>query len=1224
MTPTSDIAVRALAPEGMLSRLDALVGLLQAANAVPEIADPVLLAQMVESLQGEAAAAALPGVPELLRSWQSALQDLARRGDVPSAEDLTRMALWFGGLQEHLSGRLDRSGRRMLAELPQDIRWLPRLSQSFVLVIARRLEQAAEQHTAEQPAAADSAAPEAGTAATTAGTTPDAFSIAADTIGLLSAGDDAFAVVDLPASAVDTADADSSSEHDVGAFAFDDLPATDAAAAPAFASIAEPMISEDAPTPNSAGDAIAAVDIAIDAAVHEAVDPDAGDTIWIGQEELELTRLALAEQVLPLAQAWADTPDEAARAALAEELAYQCGLIANALELIGLAQLARGADILRGALERGDPAAGPDAVAIWCGALIGALDRPDRDAAELVAAVAQPLSALDADWARALGDELARVRVGLDPALLAQRKTVADFDDIGLAPAADVLPSVLEGMLRELPGNAARLGASVRALIGTGAPEPADEARRVAHTLKGDANTVGVRGLANLTHALEDILIEIGKRPERLDEDCADMLGSAVDCVEEIADHLLGRGPAPDNLLDVYQRVLDGANALTAGSASVPTAVRADDAQTPPGGIESAPVAAAQPVAQPVAQPAVQTAAQPVVEAAGGMAASGIQSLNVPSALLDELQRLSGETLVTSRQIDQQLERLGAIHREQRLGVRNSQELTSRLDDLVALRGAALQSTAQKAGAELDPLEIDQYNELHVISRQLLEAQADSAEFARRIDRIMSTLSDLRSDQEQLNRDLQRSILRTRTVPFGQVAPRLQRIVRQTAKQVFKQVHLEIVGEDIPIDAELLERIVEPLAHLLRNAIDHGIETPDIRDRAGKPDVGQLRLRIGLQGDAALIELQDDGAGLNPDAIRRRAIEVGLLAADAEIDERSLIRMILLPGFSTRSTASEVSGRGIGMDVVNQRIAALRGTLAIASERGQGTRIQLRLPVTQTLANVVIARGQRQTSAIVAGSIERVVSFAAGECRYEDGRLTVELDGQSVRALPIEAFYGETADLSAWLGANGTGLAVRDPDGRIAIVLVRAIEEVRSVVVKPLGAWVPPIPAVRGITQLGDGGLAPVIDLDVMMSSAQERRFDPAQLIHSAAPVTRVVVADDSLSVRRALEQLMQDAGFEVATARDGFEALAEIQARPTHALLVDLEMPRMNGLELTRNLRTQADTRDLPVVMITSRATDKHQAMAEQAGVTRMLGKPFSEDSLVALVRDLIAERAG
>jgi chemosensory pili system protein ChpA (sensor histidine kinase/response regulator) len=1203
MTPTSDNAVHALAPEDLLSRLDALVGLLQAANAVPEIADPVLLAQMVESLQGESAAAALPGVPELLRSWQSALQDLARRGDVPSADDLTRMALWFGGLQEHLAGRLDRSGRRMLAELPQDVRWLPRLSQSFVLVVAKRLEQAAAAAEAAHDSAQEHTAIAASIAATVPATTPDAFSIAADTIGLFSSNDTS------ADSATDGAAADTvvTPEADAIVFAIGEAEGAEHA-----------LRDDDAPALSANADAIGETPIEMPIETPPAIDgepmppthvADDDRIIWIGQEELELTHLAIAEQVLPLAQAWADTPDEAARAALAEELAYQCGLVVNALELIGLPQLARGAEALREALERSDAAAGPDTVATWCGALIGALDTPDRDAAELVAAVAEPLPALDAAWAQALADELARVRVGMDPALIAQRKTVADFEDIGLAPAADVLPSVLEGMLRELPDNAARLGASVRALIDTRAPEPADEARRVAHTLKGDANTVGVRGLASLTHALEDILIDIGKRPERLDDACADMLGSAVDCVEEIADHLLGRGPAPDNLLDVYQRVLDAANAFADGeTVAVPSRTE----------VAPAPVSTPQPVA------AEATTAQATAEAAGGMAGSGIQSLNVPSALLDELQRLSGETLVTSRQIDQQLDRLGTIHREQRLGVRNSQELISRLDDLVALRGAALQSTAQKTGAELDPLEIDQYNELHVISRQLLEAQADSAEFARRIDRIMSALSDLRSEQEQLNRDLQRSILRTRTVPFGQIAPRLQRIVRQTGKQVFKQVQLDIVGEEIPIDAELLERIVEPLAHLLRNAIDHGIEAPELRRAAGKPDVGQLRLRIGLQGDAALIELQDDGAGLDPDAIRRRAVEVGLLAADADADERSLFRMILLPGFSTRSTASEVSGRGIGMDVVNQRIAALRGTLAIASERGQGTRIQLRLPVTQTLANVVIARGQRQASAIVAGSIERVVSFAAGECRYDAGRLTVELDGQSVPALPMEAFYGEAADLSPWLGANGTGLAVRDAEGRVAVVLVRAIEEVRSVVVKPLGAWVPPIPAVRGITQLGDGGLAPVIDLDVLMSSTQERRFDAAQLVRSAAPATRVVVADDSLSVRRALEQLMQDAGFEVATARDGFEALAEIQARPTHALLVDLEMPRMNGLELTRNLRTHAETRELPVVMITSRATDKHQAMAEQAGVTRMLGKPFSEDSLVALVRDLIAERAG
>ncbi|MCC7249539.1 MAG: response regulator, partial [Lysobacter sp.] len=749
-------------------------------------------------------------------------------------------------------------------------------------------------------------------------------------------------------------------------------------------------------------------------------------------------------------------------------------------------------------------------------------------------------------------------------------------------------------------------------------------------TLKGDANTVGVRGLANLTHALEDILIVLAKRPELLDAECADLLIGAGDTVEEIADHLLGRGPAPGGFLDTYQPVLDTANALMDGADAVPAkAASATPAQDASQNIAVADVSTADSIGAASIGAAVVGATSvgtETVEPQSGMAASGIQSLNVPSALLDELQRLAGEGLVTARQIDRQLDSLGGLHRDQRQGVRNTHELMGRLDDLVALRGAALQSTAQKAGADLDPLEIDQYNELHVISRQLLEAHADSAEFMRRIERAMNALADLRSEQEQLNRELQRTVLRTRTVPFSQVSARLQRIVRQTSKQVLKPVQLELVGESLPLDAELLERVVEPLAHVLRNAIDHGIESPGRRREAGKPEEGRIVLRVGLQGDSATIDIQDDGAGLDFAAIRERAIEAGLLGAEQDADERLLTRMILLPGFSTRSAATEVSGRGIGMDVVNQRIAALRGAMTITSERGIGMRVSLRLPVTQTLANVIVARGQRQVSAVVASSVERVISFAAGECLFDahDGRLWVMLGDERVPALPIETFYGVSADPRMWLDVPGVGLQVRDADGRVSVVLVQSIDEVRSTVVKPIGAYLPPIPAVRGVTQLGDGGLAPVIDVDVLLQSLQGRALDIGALTLADAPVaTRVVVADDSLSVRRALEQLMQDAGFEVETARDGFEALAAIQAKPTHAVLVDLEMPRMNGLEVARNLRTHTETRDLPVVMITSRATEKHQAMAEQAGVTRMLGKPFSEDSLVALVRELIAERA-
>lgn len=1206
---------------GVRARLDTLLSLLRAANASPAMADAALLEQMLEALHRDASAIPLPGVAELLRSWHAALGDLVRSGGTPDEHDLVRMNLWFAGLQEYLAGRLDHDGCRMLAELPDGIRWLPRLSPGFVHALARRLALAAPPADVEPlDAIPEVAVPDDAPA-------DDAFTrdaIAFDTAAFAMPASDMATpdrqAVDAPAfdaAAVDAAQPVAAPARIADAGDAADMPGD---TGPAIAD--EAVASFDAPAAPSADDGMLLNGALSNGALLNGLPLDGtplDDVLWIGQEELDLTRQAIAEQVLPLTRAWSDVAasDAAVTAdGIVEELVYQTRLIANVMELIGTRILERGMLCVNAGLERRDPAFGPEALAAWCSALLGVFEAPGRDAGELLAMVSEDLPGFDAAWAAALGDELERIAIGVDPALIAQRKTLATAEDTQLAPADDVLPSVLEGMFRELPDNAARFGASVRALVATRSPEPIDEARRVAHTLKGDANTVGIRGLANLTHALEDVLLVLARRPELLDDGCADLLTTASDAVEEIADHLLGRGPAPDDLVVVYQRVLDAANALVDGR--VPAAAASADG-IPEDIVEEAPVApaAVAPAMSPPTSPPAAATQDPA-----GMADTGIQSLNVPSALLDELQRLSGESLVTARQIDRQLEGLGAIHRDQRQWVRGTQDLMSRLDDLVALRGAALQSTAQKGGAELDPLEIDQYNELHVISRQLLESHADSAEFVRRIDRIMNALGDLRSEQEQLGRDLQRTILRTRTVPFGQVSARLQRIVRQTAKQLSRAVELEIVGEDIPVDAELLERVVEPLAHILRNAVDHGIEPPEARVAAGKPPTGRLTLRVGLQGDAALIDVQDDGAGLDYVAIRRRGIEAGLIDADQLVDQRMLARLVLLPGFSTRAAATETSGRGIGMDVAERRVAALRGTLTLASEPGQGTRVQLRLPITRTLANVIVARGQRQASAVVAGSIERVVSFGAGECRQDGGRLVAVVDGESLPALPIEAFYDETADPALWAG-GGTGLLLRDADGLAHVVLVRAIEEVRSVVVKPLASYLPPIPAVRGITQLGDGGLAPVIDLDVLLRAAGERRFDVASLAQAGAPAVRVVVADDSLSVRRALEQLMQDAGFEVGTARDGFEALAAVHDKPTHALLIDLEMPRMNGLEVVRTLRNQAGTRDLPVVMITSRATDKHRAMAEQAGVTRLLGKPFAEDALVGLVRELIATQA-
>lgn len=1364
-------------------QLDTVVQLLQAANAMPDMADPGLLAEMVGMLQ-QGATGAYPGVPELLRSWRMGMLDLARAKGGFDGNDLVLATLWFASLQEHVAGRLDAEGRAMLAELPDGIRWLPRLSPAFAQGIARRLGAQAQaqtmpaaavvettatpqavdpQHAAPtdssdaSPSAAtadmttdaiveaniestppstahveaastvestlwiapalaesrsdagpalDTATADAFAAGTGTGTastqTDGAFAVSnqidADHADAGVAADHALAAAATPAAmseptaqqfaddgsafaaldsavtalfgwdntAADTgavaqtaADDNSNSAFAMDFAATDETPAdiaTDAAAetqadvqadaqAETLLWAGEDAAVDDALTftaeddaPNalthdvSAGFTAGAPDsAAFDGGALETDTFEAGtleadtfadgafaagdnsgphDTgpIWIGQEELDLTRQAIAEQLLPLAQAWSDSSDPEAAAALTSELGYHMHLVGNVLELIGTHALAYGMETVRACVEVGDDAVGPETVATWCSVLLAVIEAPSEESAELLAMAAEGLPGLDAVWADTLRAEMARVAIGFDPALIAARKTVAEPEDIHLTPAEDVLPSVMDGMLRELPGNAERLGAAVRALADQRSFEPMDEARRVAHTIKGDANTVGVRGLANLTHALEDILVALVKRPEQLDDALAALLVDASDCVEEMADHLLGRGPAPAGALAMYQQVLDAANSVSeGGSTATVRPAEAADAQ-----------AASETASDDTAPAAAATPATP--------APSG-QTLNVASALLDELQRLAGEGMVTAHQIDQQIDGLATLHRDQRSGVRNTQELIARLDDLVALRGAALQSAAQQSGAEVDPLEMDQYNELHIISRQLLESQADSAEFMRRIGRTMAVLDDLRNQQEQLNRELQRTIQRTRTVPFGQVSARLQRIVRQTARQVGKAVELEIVGEQIPVDAELLERVVEPLAHLLRNAIDHGIEPVETRRAAGKPDAGNIRVQVGLQGDSATIEIRDDGGGLDYAAIRRRAEEAGLIepalfGSEEPLDERQLARLILLPGFSTREQATDVSGRGIGMDVVNQRVMALRGIMSIVSDTGKGMRVSLRLPLTQTLANVIIVRGQRQVSAIVASSVERVVSFAHDDIRLDaEQGLQARVDDAWLPALPVETLYDDSADLSGWLASGGTGLLAADAEGQQRVVLVEGVDDVRNVVVKPISAWLPPIPAVRGITQLGDGGLAPVLDLDQLLQAMARRHLDLGALtLTDIAPITRVVVADDSLSVRRALEQLMQDAGFEVATARDGFEALAAVQAKPTHALLVDLEMPRMNGLEVTRSLRNHEETRELPVVMITSRATDRHQAMAAEAGVTRMLGKPFSEDSLVALVRALVA----
>ncbi|WP_343792534.1 hybrid sensor histidine kinase/response regulator [Dokdonella soli] len=1141
-----------------------------------------------------AASAGSPGVIELLRVWNATLQQRASDAPYFGASEVASAIAWFSRLRSYLDGTLPHAERAVLAQLPADVAGMPQLKPVWVAEIARRLSSSApiasvpHAAPAEPPALAAMALPQ---------TDQD------DTAFLLSPTSIEPAEHVASAFVVEQTQVHIEAFTDAQADAATALALNDSFPALPFAT------SESSPVADSLG-LVGFPDHDNEPSTSEtSVDEQRSELIWISDEERELTKKAVVEELMPLAQQWVDDASDEARANTTEAVGYQSELIANVLDVIGTQQLARSLRAIRETILEPSSAVDSERVLQWCTGLLIALDQPGEDSAMLLASLVDGVPALDDEWRSALSAELARVRIGRDPAHAVARKREALEEDVSLQPATDALPAVLEGMLRELPGNATRLGASVRGAVLEQDANRLSEARRVAHTLKGDANTVGVRGLASITHALEDILDAYARQQDAPDPRTAELLVDGTDKIEEISDFLLGRGPHPDGLLDLYQRLLDASNALMEDGGVQPSVVEKANAPQELGHV-AAPVAKSDP--GPAPKPAT--------------ASPTVRNLTLGSDVLDHLQNLAGEATIVSQGIDRLLEGIVALRRDQEASSRHSQELLARLDDLVALRGAALQSTAIASGTDLDPLEIDQYNELHVISRQLAEAQTDASVSVRGLRRTLSALADLRSEQERINTDLQRSILRTRMVPFNQVSPRLQRIARQTAKQVLKQVDLKISGADTLIDAELLERIVEPIGHLIRNAIDHGLETPEQRVRLGKPETAPLHIDVGVQGDTATIDIRDDGRGLDFEAIRARAVNAGLLPEGAQADERQLTRFVLLPGFSTRDTTTEISGRGVGLDVVNQRVMELRGTLQLQSRPGQGLAVRINVPVTQTLANVILVSGQRHRTAVVASSVEQIVGFAADACLYDETStsLNITIEGKNVPALPIESVYRESADVNMWLSAGGLGLLMRNAAGDPTLVLVRSVDEVRSIVVKPVSALLPPIPAVRGITQLPDGGLAPVVDLNQLLAHSTDRRETERALQFVPAPeIPRIVVADDSLSARRSLEQLMRDAGYVVDVASDGFETISQVESKPTAVLLLDMEMPRMNGLEVARNLRNKPASRDLPILMITSRTAEKHRLMAEEAGVTRMLAKPVSEDMLVTLVADLIASRA-
>jgi chemosensory pili system protein ChpA (sensor histidine kinase/response regulator) len=485
----------------------------------------------------------------------------------------------------------------------------------------------------------------------------------------------------------------------------------------------------------------------------------------------------------------------------------------------------------------------------------------------------------------------------------------------------------------------------------------------------------------------------------------------------------------------------------------------------------------------------------------------------------------------------------------------------------------------------------------------------------------LDTMSEVLEYQQRLVINTQEAVMQTRFVPVGSITLRLQRGLRQTCRLTGKQGELTVSGENLLIDGDTLSALIEPLMHLLRNAIDHGLETEEERVAMGKPRVGQITIEFDREGNSIVVRCRDDGRGLDFGAIRYTAEQRGDVRSGDTVTEDELKRLILRPNFSTRTQSTQTSGRGVGMDVVNFQAISLGGSLTLHSTSGQGLTVELRVPLPLSRSHALLANAGTYKVAISSKGITQILYSGTGEITTIGHEKILVIDSDIYPLVKLEDLL-HIEDHRKKERMHGAVLLVEN-EGKITAVLVDSITDSREVVIKNLGHYMKKIHGFVGATILGDGSVTPVLDIPELLRApvyAQESTYNAAkEVTETHTNHQKILIVDDSLSQRRALEHILTDAGFPVHTARDGIEAVEWLAYNKPTVVVTDLEMPRMNGLELASHIRTQERLKTLPIIMITSRSTQKHRQMADEMGIDFYLVKPVQDDNLLINIQTLI-----
>ena len=738
---------------------------------------------------------------------------------------------------------------------------------------------------------------------------------------------------------------------------------------------------------------------------------------------------------------------------------------------------------------------------------------------------------------------------------------------------------------------------------------PLSALQRTLHTLKGAARFAGIAAIGDLSHGFETLIAAVEKGALKPSGSLLQLAQGVVDrLAEQIAD--AGKGAGVRSGDDLLERMAE----LEGAPSSAGEKPKREKRRAAP------PVEGLSPT---LARPEQPPAEKPTPKAPS-------EQIRVRSDLLDRLVNNAGEISIFRSRLEQQNSELGHNLAELRQTVNRLKQQLRKLEmeteTQILFRYEREQERGRDMRGTFDPLELDRFSAMQQISRSLMETVSDLTSIASFLDEERRDTDTLLQQQSRVTTDLQEGLLRTRMVPFSQLVPRLHRLVRQTCRTLEKRAELEVWGAEGEIDRRILDRMIGPLEHLLRNAVSHGIEKPGRRAKSGKPETGRISLALSREGTEVVLDIADDGAGIPVDMVRRRAIEKGLLDPDAEVRDGDVMRFILEHGFSTADEVTQISGRGVGLDVVVSEVKQIGGSVDLASGAGEGTRFQVRLPLTLAISDALLIRLSDEVYAIPHTALEGVIRMGRDELAacYAGDRTQVTYAGNDYDVHYLGNFLrtGQpvVTEQQKWYPL----LLVHSGEHRVALHVDELIGN-RQIVVKPVGPQLSTISWLSGGTILADGRVALIVDLIALVrlgvAGARATPLPDSVDVPEGERIRTVMVVDDSITVRRVTGHVLARHGLQVITAKDGVEALAVLQEHRPDVMLLDIEMPRMDGYELARHMRNAEELKGIPIIMITSRTGDKHRKLALDLGVKRYLGKPYQEAELLDNIYSVLAE---